>query len=123
MTDRELRKLRRDDLLQILITQQKQIEELTEALEESRRALEDRRIAVEEAGSIAEAALKLNGIFESAQAAADQYLAEVKARADEWAMRSGADEEQADDADGAEGDSERSDGKRRGGFRRRGEGA
>ena len=35
------------------------------------------RQAAESAGSIAEAALKLNGVFEAAQKAADQYVASV----------------------------------------------
>ena len=34
---------------------------------------------LENAGSIAEAALAMNGVFEAAQAAADQYLAQVHA--------------------------------------------
>ena len=33
---------------------------------------------MEDSGSIAEAALRLNGIFEAAQKAADQYLESVK---------------------------------------------
>ena len=37
MTDKELRKLRRDDLLQILIEQQRQNDELKTALEEAKR--------------------------------------------------------------------------------------
>ena len=83
MTDRELHKLRRDDLLQILISQQKRIDELTARLEESERAREDRSIAVSESGSIAEAALKLNDVFAAAQQAADDYVAQVMARGDE----------------------------------------
>ena len=82
MTDKELRKLRREDLLQILISQQKQIDELNAALEDSEKALQDRRIAVEESGNIAEAALKLNEVFQRAQAAADHYNEEVRLRAD-----------------------------------------
>ena len=82
MTDRELRKLRREDLLQILISQQSQIDELTRSLEEKTKALENRQIAIEESGSIAEAALKLNGVFAQAQEAADQYLEESRRRAD-----------------------------------------
>ena len=35
MTDKELRRLHREDLLQILIAQQKQIEDLSAALEDS----------------------------------------------------------------------------------------
>ena len=58
MTDKELRRLHREDLLQILIAQQKQIEDLSAALEDSEKALNDRKIAIEESGSLAEAALK-----------------------------------------------------------------
>ena len=90
MTDKELHRLRREDLLQILISQQKQIEDLTAALESAEAALADRRIRLEQAGSIAEAALRLNGVFEAAQRAADEYVAEVKRRADAAATRSGA---------------------------------
>ena len=45
-----------------------------EELAEAKEQLENRRIQIENSGSIAEAALKLNGIFEAAQAAANQYL-------------------------------------------------
>ena len=57
MTDKELRKLRRDDLLQILIDQQRQIDELNAKLGEAKAALEERRIKLEQSGSVAEAAL------------------------------------------------------------------
>ena len=46
---------------------------------EFRKQLSDRTVKLENAGSIAEAALALNGVFEAAQAAADQYLAQVHA--------------------------------------------
>ena len=82
MTDKELRRLRREDLLQLLIGQQKQIEDLTAALESAEAALADRKLRMEKAGSIAEAALQLNGVFEAAQKAADEYLAGSKRRAD-----------------------------------------
>ena len=82
MTDKELRRLRREDLLQILIGQQRQIEELTQALEDSEKALQDRRIAIEESGSIAEAALRLNDVFAKAQEASDHYIEENRLRID-----------------------------------------
>ena len=82
MTDKELRKLRRDDLLQILINQQKQIDALNEQLEQSRAALANRDIAIQEAGTLAEAALKMNGVFESAQNAAEEYVQQMRKRAD-----------------------------------------
>lgn len=90
MTDKELRKLRRDDLLQILISQQRQVDELTAALDKANAALENRRIIVSKSGSVAEAALSLNGVFEAAQAAADQYQAQM--RIDTDALRAQAEE-------------------------------
>ena len=106
MTEKELRRLRRPDLLQLLLAQgkeavalQAQLEERSAELAESQAMggrlkekldekdarirelesemqawLDSRRIELDEAGSIAEAALRLNGIFEDAQKAADQYL-------------------------------------------------
>jgi serine phosphatase RsbU (regulator of sigma subunit) len=82
MTDKELRKLHREDLLQILISQQRQIDELNAAMEESEAALNDKKIALEESGSIAEAALRLSGVFTAAQDAADRYTEEMRERAD-----------------------------------------
>ena len=124
MTEKDLRKLRRHDLLQLLLTQgreaaalqeqlaqmQADIEELQagnerlkgklnekdeqlerlksrldqkdariKELEAEKQAwLESRRIELSKAGSIAEAALKLNGVFEAAQRAADQYLYNIR---------------------------------------------
>ena len=82
MTEKELRKLRRDDLLQILINQQKQIDALNEQLQQSKEALANRDIAIQEAGTLAEAALKMNGVFESAQKAAEEYVQQMHKRAD-----------------------------------------
>lgn len=81
MTDQELRKLKRSELLQIMIAQSKKITELQERLEEAERKLADREILLEESGNIAEAALRLNHIFEDAQRAAEQYLSNVKKQA------------------------------------------
>ncbi|MDD6411153.1 MAG: DNA repair protein [Oliverpabstia intestinalis] len=69
-----LKKLSRQDLLEMLLESERYVKQLEEELEEARKQLDDRRIMIENSGSIAEAALKLNGIFEAAQAAADQYL-------------------------------------------------
>lgn len=82
MTDKELHRLRRDDLLQILINQQRQIDELTAQLQKAREALENRDIAIRESGNLAEALVKLNGVYEAAQGAADEYLRQMRDRAD-----------------------------------------
>lgn len=76
-----LKKLSRQDLLEMLITEEKRIEALEEELEAAQAELKERRIRIETSGSIAEASLKLNRIFEAAQAAADLYLENVKQQA------------------------------------------
>ena len=73
-----LRKLSKLQLLELLAQQERELQALRKELEEKNAALDDRRIQVEKAGSIAEAALKLNEVFEAAQRAADQYLESVK---------------------------------------------
>ena len=81
MTEKELRKLNRAELLELLVYQTKQVEDLQEALDEANRRLANRRIMLRNAGSIAEAALQINEVFEAAQRAADQYLENVKRNA------------------------------------------
>lgn len=83
MTDRELRKLSRSDLLDLLLRQTREIEQLREELQEAEEQLASRRLAVDEAGSIAEASLQLNGVFEAAQSACAQYIENVRARSEE----------------------------------------
>ena len=83
MKEGELRKLRREDLLLILIDQQRQIDALTETLEQRDAELENRRVAIKSSGSLAEAAFRLNDVYAAAQKAADMYLDEMRARADE----------------------------------------
>lgn len=77
MTDKELKKLKRSELLEMLLEQTKRVESLEKELELKNKELENRRIIIEKAGSIAEASLCLNKVFEAAQQAADQYLENV----------------------------------------------
>ena len=83
MTEKELRKLKRIEILELLLEQSRENERLREQLAEMNKKLEDKEIAIKESGSIAEAALKLNGIFEAAQKAADQYLENLKNQTDQ----------------------------------------
>ena len=78
MTDKELQKLSRIDLLELLLEKSKENEKLQEELEQVKAKRAEREIKIEKAGSIAEAALALNGVFEAAQAAADQYLENLR---------------------------------------------
>lgn len=78
MTEKELRRLSRADLLELLVAQGKETQALRQQLEEAQAALRQREIELEQAGSIAEAALRLNDVFGAAQQAADQYLENIR---------------------------------------------
>ena len=78
MTDKELRKLNRAALLELLVEQGRQLESLQERVKELEGQLASRELNPEETGSIAEAAIKVNEVFESAQRAADQYMENIK---------------------------------------------
>ena len=97
MVDKDLRKLSRFELLEMLLEKsreadrlQKENEELKNYIKEKihkengdlkeyiRQRLDQRRIVIENAGSIAEAALQLNEVFQAAQKAADQYVENVR---------------------------------------------
>lgn len=78
MTEKELRKLSRAELLEMLLKQSREMEYLKTALQQTEEKLHNRGLMLEEAGSIAEAALRVNHVFETAQQAADQYLESIK---------------------------------------------
>ncbi len=118
MTQKELHKLRRQDLLQLLLAQGEEAAETERQLAEVKMQLEElqigyerlkkrldqkdvkigrlqeilqkergqRRIQLEKAGSIAEASLRLNGVFEAAQKAADQYLYNIRQMQEEQSV-------------------------------------
>ena len=83
MTEKELLKLNKSEMLEIMLAQSREIDSLREQLAEAEARLEDRRITIEKAGSLAEASLKLTKVFEEAQKAADLYLDNVKRTAGE----------------------------------------
>lgn len=78
MDNKELKKIGKKELLEILLSQAKRIEELEEELNKTKKKLESKKITIENSGSLAEASLKLNNIFEVAEASAEQYLFNVK---------------------------------------------
>ena len=90
MTEKELAKLRKPEMLSIMLEQQRRIQQLETELARANEKLASRRTGLKNAGSIAEASLALTQVFEEAQKAADGYLAGVKALAEEG-------EEPADD--------------------------
>lgn len=83
MENKDLKKLKRADLLEILLQQNREIEQLQLELKTVKEQLSSRKIAIAESGSIAEASLMLNGVFEAAQASCQQYIENVKRRSEE----------------------------------------
>ena len=75
---KKIKKLKRIDLLEILLAQSKRIDELEEELAETKHQLASKRIKIREIGTLAEASLQLNQIFEDADAAARQYLHNIR---------------------------------------------
>ena len=76
--DKELRRLSRAELLEMLIAQVKENEGLRQQLAKANEELESRAVTFQEAGSLAEAVLRLNDVFAAADAAAQQYLENIK---------------------------------------------
>lgn len=141
MTDKEMHKISRRELLQLLLAQVRETEELKQQLAEREEQLSElrgnyeklrsrldqkdakihdlrdtlhaerttRRIELQEAGSIAEAALRLNGIFDVAQKAADQYLENIRILSDRLASGEScpaSPEEEIDDGEDGQEDME-----------------
>jgi hypothetical protein len=94
--DKTLKKMTRVELLELLLEQSEQMDKMEKELKLAKTLLEKyqkqlrvakvllkkREIAISTSGSIAEAALKLNGVFEAAQKAADEYLENVRRNAE-----------------------------------------
>ena len=72
MTDNELKRMSRADLLEILLAQSREIERLRDEVAELNDRLEEREILMSRSGSIAEASLRLNRVFEAAQKAQEE---------------------------------------------------
>ena len=82
MTDKELRGLSRRELLELLVAREKENQQLRQELDDARAEMNKRQIDVAKAGTMAEAALLLNGIFDAADRAALQYLENIRLRAE-----------------------------------------
>ena len=78
MTDKEVKRLSRPQLIEIIYQLQIREEELADKNRRLEEELRSKRIRMENAGNIAEAALELNDVFRSAQNAAAQYLSEIQ---------------------------------------------
>lgn len=75
--NKELRKLSRAELLELLLEQTQEVERLQQKLAEAEAALNNRHLKITAAGDLAHAVLDINGVTESVQAAAQQYLENI----------------------------------------------
>ena len=78
MTQYEMKKLSRKELLQLAAEESAQIRILQEHLEIAEHELHKREININEAGSIAEASMKLSNVFEAAQEACRLYTDNIQ---------------------------------------------
>ena len=80
--EKDLKKLNRYQLLEMLIFQTERADKLQSLLDDAERKLNEKETRMSSLGSIAEASLQLQGVFQAAQEAADMYIAEAKKRAE-----------------------------------------
>ena len=78
MTDKELKKLNRRELLEIPIAQARKNERLEKKIAELQQRLDAKELTVSEAGDLAGAVMELNGVFDAARNACDQYKINVE---------------------------------------------
>jgi len=100
MTEKELKRLSRAELLELLLIQTRETEQLRRKLEKAEAALADRQLRLSNAGDLAQAVLSINGVMEAAQAAAQQYLDNIIQMEQEARIRYGqapAQEQSTDD--------------------------
>lgn len=78
MTEKEIKRLNRKDLLILLAEQTSRADRLEEALKNAEKKLAERQLIQDECGTMAEAALNLSNIFTAADDAAALYLENIR---------------------------------------------
>ncbi len=96
MISKELKRLSRRELVDIIYQLKKNEQEMQEEIELLKNELQDKRIRISTAGSIADAAMSVTNVFSTAQMTADIYLREISC------MREDADRECAKKIEEAE---------------------
>ena len=96
MISKELKRLSRRELVDIIYQLKKNEQKMQEEIESLKNELQDKRIRISAAGSIADAAMSVTNVFSTAQMTADIYLREISC------MREDADRECAKKIEEAE---------------------
>lgn len=73
----------RKELLELLVAANEENEFLKNRIDELEEKIKSKEIKAEKAGSLAEAALEVNGFFEAAQNASIQYLENIRRQSEE----------------------------------------
>ena len=76
----DLARLKKKDLLEIMLAQSKEIDSLRERVSELEEELSNREFEFQKIGSIAEASLAVTNIFKEAEEAAWIYLENIRRR-------------------------------------------
>ena len=82
-TEPDLTKLKKHELLEIMLAQSKEIDSLRERVAELEAQLESREFEFSKIGSIAEASLAVTNIFKEAEKAAVIYIENIRRRCEE----------------------------------------
>ena len=77
MVNKELRKLNRRELIDVIYQMKKNEQQMQEKIAALEAALEEKRLRISQAGSVAEAAVAVSNLLNAAQATADLYLQEI----------------------------------------------
>ena len=83
MTEKELKKLNRYQLLELLLMQTERADDLQQRLDDLVKIVRAKKMQKTELGSIAMESIQVSGVFEAAQQAADLYLAAARQQASE----------------------------------------
>ena len=78
MTEKDLKRLSRAELLELLLLQTRETERAQARAKQLEEALSKRQLKIQEAGDLAHAVLAVNGVMETAQRAAKQYLENIE---------------------------------------------
>ena len=82
MRSRDCRHYSRRELIEIIYELERREEKLERKLEKAKTRLKDRTVRMEHAGSLAEVAAVIAGLFEAADETAAMYLSGVRAQAE-----------------------------------------
>ena len=77
MVKKELKKLRRRELVDIIYQMKKNEEQLQAEISSLKEEIQDKRLRLSQAGSVADAAATISNLFADAQKTADLYLNEI----------------------------------------------